>query len=44
MILGDEELAARQVALKPLRDDSEQQTIGWEALPEHLAACLAQVK
>lgn len=44
LILGDEELAARQVALKPLRDDSEQQTIGWEALPEHLAACLAQVK
>lgn len=41
LILGDDELAARVVGCKPLRDDSEQQSIAWDALPERLAACLA---
>ncbi|TCD20111.1 histidine--tRNA ligase [Pseudomonas sp. IC_126] len=40
LILGDDELAARVVGCKPLRDDSEQQSIAWDALPERLAACL----
>ena len=41
LILGDDELAGRVVGCKPLRDDSEQQSIAWDALPECLAACLA---
>lgn len=41
LILGDDELANRVVGCKPLRDDSEQTSIAWDALPEHLAACLA---
>ncbi|MCQ4259254.1 histidine--tRNA ligase [Stutzerimonas stutzeri] len=41
LILGDDELAGRVVGCKPLRDDSEQQSIAWDALPERLAACLA---
>jgi len=41
LILGDDELGARVVGCKPLRDDSEQQSIAWDALPERLAACLA---
>ncbi len=40
LILGEDELAKRVVGCKPLRDDSEQQNIAWDALPEHLAACL----
>jgi len=40
LILGDDELAGRVVGCKPLRDDSEQQSIAWDALPERLAACL----
>ncbi|QEY61506.1 histidine--tRNA ligase [Metapseudomonas lalkuanensis] len=40
LILGDDELAKRVVGCKPLRDDSEQQDIAWDALAEHLAACL----
>ncbi|MDX5373694.1 MAG: histidine--tRNA ligase [Pseudomonadaceae bacterium] len=40
LILGEDELAARVVGCKPLRDDAEQQTIAWDALPAHLAACL----
>jgi histidyl-tRNA synthetase len=40
LILGDDELAKRVVGCKPLRDDSEQQNIAWDALAEHLAACL----
>ncbi len=42
LILGEDELASRVVGCKPLRDDSEQQTIAWDALAQHLAACLAQ--
>ncbi len=41
LILGDDELAGRVVGCKPLRDNSEQQSIAWDALPERLAACLA---
>ncbi|HLV18843.1 MAG TPA: His/Gly/Thr/Pro-type tRNA ligase C-terminal domain-containing protein, partial [Pseudomonas sp.] len=40
LILGENELAQRVVGLKPLRDDSEQQNIGWDALAGHLAAAL----
>lgn len=42
LILGEDELAARVVGCKPLRDNSEQQTIAWDALAQHLATCLAQ--
>ncbi|MNO82097.1 Histidine--tRNA ligase [compost metagenome] len=42
LILGDDELAGRVVGCKPLRGEGEQQTIAWDALPEHLTACLAQ--
>lgn len=42
MILGDDELANRVVGFKPLRGEGEQQNIAWDALPEHLAACLKQ--
>ncbi|GIZ13660.1 histidine--tRNA ligase [Pseudomonas sp. NCCP-436] len=40
LILGEDELAARVVGCKPLRDDSEQQSIAWDALAEHLAGRL----
>ncbi|WP_043308682.1 histidine--tRNA ligase [Pseudomonas sp. ML96] len=40
LILGEDELTARVVGCKPLRDDAQQETIGWDALPAHLAACL----
>ncbi|MNQ79860.1 Histidine--tRNA ligase [compost metagenome] len=43
LILGDDELAKRVVGFKPLRDDSEQQSIAWDALAEYLATCLARV-
>nr|WP_262499317.1 histidine--tRNA ligase [Pseudomonas nitroreducens] len=42
MILGDDELANRVVGFKPLRGEGEQKNIAWDALPEHLAACLQQ--
>ncbi len=42
LILGEDEVANRMVGFKPLRDEGEQQSIAWDALPEHLAACLAQ--
>lgn len=42
LILGEDELALQVVALKPLRGEGQQQTIAWDALPAHLAACLAQ--
>jgi histidyl-tRNA synthetase len=42
LILGDDELAKRVVGFKPLRDDSEQQSIAWDALAEHLKARLQQ--
>ena len=40
LILGDDELAGRVVGCKPLRDDSEQQSVAWADLAEHLAARL----
>lgn len=40
LIMGDDERAARVVGCKPLRGEGEQQNIAWDALPEHLAACL----
>ena len=40
LILGEDELAQRVVGVKPLRDDSDQQSIGWDALAGHLAASL----
>lgn len=42
LILGDDELATRVIGCKPLRHDGEQQTIAWDALSAHLAACLEQ--
>ncbi|EPK8841552.1 TPA: histidine--tRNA ligase [Pseudomonas aeruginosa] len=42
LILGEDEVANRVVGFKPLRDEGEQQSIAWDALPERLAACLAQ--
>ncbi|MBG6377577.1 histidine--tRNA ligase [Pseudomonas aeruginosa] len=42
LILGGDEVANRVVGFKPLRDEGEQQSIAWDALPEHLAACLEQ--
>ncbi|QLF94622.1 histidine--tRNA ligase [Pseudomonas sp. ABC1] len=42
LILGEDELAARVVGCKPLRDDDEQQNIAWDALAGHLAACAEQ--
>lgn len=41
LILGDDELAGRVVGCA-LRDDSEQQSVAWDALAEHLAACQQQ--
>lgn len=40
LILGEDELAARVVGCKPLRDDAQQETIAWDALAAHLAASL----
>nr|WP_286675001.1 histidine--tRNA ligase [Pseudomonas subflava] len=40
LILGEDEVTARVVGCKPLRDDAQQQNIAWDALPAHLAACL----
>nr|WP_272493030.1 histidine--tRNA ligase [Atopomonas sediminilitoris] len=37
LILGDDELAQEQVGVKPLRDDSAQQTMSWNDLPSFLA-------
>lgn len=42
LILGDDELTGRVIGCKPLRHDGEQQTIAWDALSAHLAACLEQ--
>jgi histidyl-tRNA synthetase len=42
LILGDDELAARSVGVKPLRGQGEQQNIAWDALAEHLATCAVQ--
>lgn len=40
LILGDNELAAGQIAIKPLRNDDEQQTIALDAVITHLAQLL----
>ena len=37
-------MANRVVGFKPLRDEGEQQSIAWDALPEHLAACLNRLE
>ncbi|KAF1056895.1 MAG: Histidine--tRNA ligase [Pseudomonas delhiensis] len=42
LIMGDDERAARVVGFKPLRGEGEQQNISWDALAQHLAACLQQ--
>lgn len=42
LILGEDELAKRVVGCKPLRDDSEQQSIAWSDLAGHLASCTQQ--
>jgi histidyl-tRNA synthetase len=42
LILGDEELARKEVGVKPLRGQGEQQNIAWDALSEHLATCIVQ--
>lgn len=43
LVLGEDELAQQVVGCKPLRGQGEQQNIAWDALAEHLEACLAQV-
>ncbi|WP_434458328.1 histidine--tRNA ligase [Stutzerimonas urumqiensis] len=43
LILGDDELGARVVGCKPLRDDGEQQSIAWDALGDYLAPWVASV-
>ncbi len=40
LVLGEDEVGQRVVGIKPLRENGEQQSIGWDALGEHLAACL----
>ncbi len=40
LVLGEDELARQVVGLKPLRDDSPQQTVAWADLPALLQACL----
>ncbi|WP_213879058.1 histidine--tRNA ligase [Pseudomonas sp. dw_358] len=42
LILGDDEMAARQIGVKPLRGQGEQLNIAWDALAEHLATCAVQ--
>ncbi|WP_028240020.1 histidine--tRNA ligase [Stutzerimonas azotifigens] len=44
LILGEDELAARVVGCKPLREDGEQQSIAWDALAERLSACVEQAQ
>ena len=36
LVLGEEEVAARQVGIKPLRGQGEQETVGWDELADHL--------
>ena len=40
LILGDDELQAQTIAIKPLRTDAEQQSVAWSDLSEHLQAAL----
>ncbi len=37
IVLGEQEIADKIVALKPLRDNSEQQTVAWDNLIGHLS-------
>jgi len=37
LVLGDDEVARRRAGLKPLREQVEQQTVGFDDLPERLA-------
>ncbi|HAJ41070.1 MAG TPA: histidine--tRNA ligase, partial [Alcanivorax sp.] len=41
LILGEDEVAAKQVAVKPLRDQSEQQQLSEDEVAQWLAARLA---
>lgn len=43
LVLGEDELAQQVIGFKPLRGQGEQQNIAWDALSEHLVACLKQV-
>ncbi|MGY4534206.1 histidyl-tRNA synthetase [Pseudomonas sp. TE3786] len=43
VVLGEDELAQQVVGFKPLRGQGEQQNIAWDALAEHLEACLQQI-
>ena len=36
LILGEDELQAKTVAIKPLRTDEPQQTVAWDALSKNL--------
>lgn len=40
LILGEDETAAQQIGLKPLRDRSEQENIAWQDLPARLKQLL----
>ena len=40
LILGEEEVARRQVGVKPLRGQGEQEQVSWEELAEHLQGLL----
>ena len=40
VILGEDELANQVVGIKPLRDDSPQETLAWSELSGYLAGCL----
>ncbi|MFC3609088.1 histidine--tRNA ligase [Stutzerimonas tarimensis] len=44
LILGDDELAAQVVGLKPLREEGDQQRVAWADLPAVLVNCLEDVK
>lgn len=37
LVLGDDEVAGREAGLKPLREQGEQHTVSFEALPQRLA-------
>lgn len=37
LVLGEDEMARRQAGIKPLREQAEQQTVGFEELPDRLA-------
>ncbi|WP_294947415.1 histidine--tRNA ligase [Sulfurivirga sp.] len=36
LVLGEDEVAARQVGVKPLRGQGEQEMVGWDELADHL--------